>query len=56
MGVLTNSFSLVSSLFPTKPFRFHKMAYGEGGQISAVGPSEQLGGQRLAELEGLQLR
>jgi hypothetical protein len=56
MGALTNSFSLVLSLFPTKPFCFHKMAFGVGGLISVVGPLEQLGGQLLAEPVGLQQR
>ena len=54
MGALTNSFSLVLSLFPTKPFCFHKMASEIGDRISVVGPLEQLGGQLLAELVGLQ--
>lgn len=54
MGALTNSFSLVLSLFPTKPFCFHKMASGVGDRISVVGPLEQLGGLQLAELVGLQ--
>jgi len=56
MSALTNSISLVLSLFPTKPFCFHKMASEIGDRISVVGPLEQLGGQLLAELAGLQQR
>ncbi|PFG46073.1 hypothetical protein ATG66_3167 [Vibrio sp. ES.051] len=54
MGALTNSFSLVLSLFPMKPFCFHKMASEIGDRVSVVGPLEQLGDQRLAELVGPQ--
>lgn len=56
MSALTVSFSLVLCLFPIKPFCFHKMALETGDQISEVDPLEQLGGQRLLELVGLQLR
>ena len=56
MGVLTIIFSLCLGLFPTKPFRFHKMALEMRDRISAVGPSEQQGDQLLLELEGLLLR
>lgn len=56
MGALTNSFSLVLSLFPTKPFCFHKMAFGVEDFLSVVGPLEQLGVQLLAGLVGLQQR
>jgi hypothetical protein len=56
MGALTNSFSLVLSLFPTKPFCLHKMASEIGDRISVARPLEQLGGLQLVELVGLQLR
>lgn len=53
MGALTNSFSLVLSLF-NEAILLSQMASGVGDRISVVGPLEQLGGLQLAELVGLQ--